>query len=105
MLNIRNGNKEFVYINFKIMEKGELKQTVVNEHVKEKNMEFLYRNYEYIDDDELKNQIIKYAFREENVEFLNEHLTDMPKDMKLEAAIKFKNLKISKEELALLMKR
>ena len=73
--------------------------------VKDKNYGFLYNNYDYISNKDLREKIIRNAYKEGNVDFLNKHLEDMPKNLKLEAAIKFKDLKLSKVELAELLKR
>ena len=46
-----------------------------------------------------------HAYKEENIDFLNRFIDDMPKSMKLEAAIKFKDLKLSKAEKIMLLKK
>ena len=101
----RKGNTGFIYSNFGNIDNGDLKEAILNKEVKEKNYQFLYNNYDYIYNQDLREKIIRYAYKEENVEFLNKHLEDMPKSLKLEAAIKFKDLKLSKIELAELLKR
>lgn len=101
----KKGNINFVYKNFGKIDDGDLKNTILQKELKDKNLKFLYENYEYIYNQDVKEKILKYAYKEENVEFLNKHLADMPKNMKLEAAIRFKDLKISKIELAELLKK
>lgn len=101
----KKGNIDFVYRNFSELDSGELKETIITNSINERNMKFLYENYQYIDDKDIKEQIIKVAYKEENVDFLNQHLEDMPKSLKLEAAIKFKDLNLTKEELEALLKR
>lgn len=98
-------NIDFVYNNFKYIDNGDLKETIIRKELDNKNFKFLYENYSYIYNQNVRETIMKAAFREENVDFLNAHLEDMPKNMKLEAAVKFKNLKISKDELAQLLKK
>lgn len=98
-------NIQFVYRNFGNIDNGTLKENILDKELKNKNFEFLYENYDYIYNKETKEKIIKNAFKEENIDFLNKHLEDMPKNMKLEAAIKFKNLNLSKVELAKLLKK
>lgn len=101
----KKGNINFVYRNFGNIDNGGLKDVILEKELKEKNYAFLYENYDYIYNQDVKDKIIKYAYKEENVDFLNKHLEDMPKNMKLEAAIKFKDLKLSKVELAKLLKK
>lgn len=98
-------NLEFVYRNFGNIDNGNLKEIIIDKELKDKNLKFLYENYDYIYNKDVRDKIIKFAYKEENVEFLNKHLEDMPKNMKLEAAIKFKDLKLSKVELAQLLKK
>ncbi len=101
----RKGNISFVYKNFKAIDDGDLKNTILKVILNEENYEFLYENYNYISNLDIKEKIIKYAYKEGNVDFLNKHLEDMPKSLKLEAAIRFKDLKLSKEELDELLRR
>lgn len=101
----RKGNTNFVYKNFKSIDDGDLKNTILKVILNEENYEFLYENYNYISNPDVKEKIIKHAYKEENVDFLNKHLGDMPKSLKLEAAIRFKDLKLSKEELDELLRR
>ncbi|MDE5830921.1 MAG: hypothetical protein K2H53_04670, partial [Clostridia bacterium] len=82
-----------------------LKETILSRELNAKNLKFLYENYQYISNQDVKDKIIRYAYKEENVDFLNEHLRDMPKSMKLEAAIRFKNLKLTEAEMNELLKR
>ena len=98
-------NIEFVYRNFGNIDNGVLKERILDKELKEKNFKFLYENYDFIYNKEVREKIIKNAYREENIDFLNKHLEDMPKNMKLEAAIKFKDLKLSKAELAQLLRK
>ena len=99
----KNGNTTFVYRNFGKIDNGDLKEA--DKEDKDKNYGFLYNNYDYISNKDLREKIIRNAYKEGNVDFLNKHLEDMPKNLKLEAAIKFKDLKLSKVELAELLKR
>ena len=101
----KNGNTTFVYRNFGKIDNGDLKEAILDKEVKDKNYGFLYNNYDYISNKDLREKIIRHAYKEGNVDFLNKHLEDMPKNLKLEAAIKFKDLKLSKVELAELLKR
>ena len=101
----RKGNINFVYKNFKVIDDGDLKDTILKVVINEGNYRFLYENYNYISNQNVREKIIKHAYKEENVEFLNKHLEDMPKPLKLEAAIRFKDLKLSKEELDELLRR
>lgn len=101
----KKGNINFVYKNFGKIDDGDLKNTILDKELKDKNLKFLYENYDFIYNQDLKEKILKYAYKEENIEFLNKHLADMPKNLKLEAAIRFKDLKISKVELAELLKK
>ena len=101
----RKGNIDFVYRNFGVIDNGDLKETILDKEIKDKNFEFLYENYQYIYNKDLREKILKHAYKQENVEFLNKHISDMPKNMKLEAAIKFKDLKISKSEMVELLKK
>ena len=73
--------------------------------LKENDLNFLYNNYQYISNEEQKGIILKKAFDEENVEFLNQYINDLPRNMKYEAAIKFKNLRISEEEMREFLKK
>lgn len=98
-------NIDFVYKNFGQIDNGSLKEAILEKELKGKNYEFLRANYNYIYNKDIREKIIKNAYKEENVDFLNEHIEDVPKNIKLEAAIKFKNLKLSKEEMAELLKR
>lgn len=101
----KKGNFAFVNKNFKNIDNGDLKETIINKELRDKNFKFLYENYQYIYNRDVKDKIMKYAYKEENVDFLNAHIEDMPKSMKLEAAIRFKDLKLSKEEMVELLKR
>ena len=101
----KKNNIDFVYSNFGKVDNGDLKDTILGKELRDNNYKFLYENYDYIHNQDLREKIIRNAYNEENVEFLNKHLADMPKSLKLEAAIKFKELKLSKVELAQLMKR
>ncbi len=101
----KNGNMDFVYSNFKYLEEGEIKSAILGKELENKNFEFLYKNYENIMSEKIKEKILNNAFKEAKIDFLNNHINDMSKNMKLEAAIKFKNFRISREELAILMKR
>jgi len=101
----KKANLDFVYGNFGKIDNGDLKETILSKELKEKNYKFLYDNYDYIYNKDVRDKIMKYAFKEGNVDFMNKHLEDMPKSMKLEAAIKYKDLKLSKVELAQLLKR
>lgn len=101
----QKGNIDFVYKNFDIIDNGGLKQNILNKQLQEKNFKFLYENYKYIFNIELKEKIIRKAYEEEKIDFLNEHIEDIPKNLKLEAAVRFKDFKISKEELAMLLRK
>lgn len=101
----KKGNIDFVYKNFGNIDNGDLKETILSKELNDKNLKFLYENYNYILNKDVKDKIIKYAYKEENIDFLNEHLADMPKAMKLEAAIRFKNLKLTDAELNELLRR
>lgn len=101
----KKGNIDFVYKNFGSIDNGDLKETILERELTNKNYNFLYENYQYIYNKDVRDKIIKNAYKEENIDFLNMHIQDMPKSMKLEAAIKFKNLKLSKEELEDLLRR
>lgn len=98
-------NIDFVYRNFDKMDDGNLKDSIIKKEMAAKNFDFLYEKYPYINNKEAKEKIINHAFETENVDFLNEHINDMPKNMKLEAAIKFKDLKLSKAEKVALLKK
>ena len=101
----KKGNIDYVYKNFGEIDNGDLKETILDKEIKDKNFDFLYKNYNYIYNKDIRDKILKHAFKEEKVDFLNEHIEDMSKNMKLEAAIKFKDLKLSKIELAQLLKK
>ncbi len=101
----KKGNIDFVHKNFGQIDNGSLKEAILEKELKDKNYKFLYANYNYIYNKDVREKIIRVAYKEENVDFLNAHLEDVPKNIKLEAAIKFKNLKLSKEEMAELLKR
>lgn len=101
----KNNNIEFVYRNFGKIDNIDLKDTILSKELRDGNYKFLYANYDYIYSRDLREKILRHAYNEENVEFLNMHLDDMPKNLKMEAAIKFKDLKLSKIDLAQLMKR
>lgn len=101
----KKGNIDYVYKNFGQIDNGDLKETILDKEIKDKNFEFLYQNYNYIYNKDIRDKILKHAFKQENVDFLNQHLEDMSHNMKLEAAIKFKDLKLSKVELAMLLKK
>ena len=101
----KKGNVKFVYNNFEKIDDNDIKNKILIKEFELDNFDFLYEKYDIIDNKELKEKIIERAYKDEYVEFLNMHLSDMPKNMKLEAAIKFKKLKISKAELAALLRR
>lgn len=101
----KKGNIDFVHKNFGQIDNGTLKEAILDKELKDKNYKFLYANYNYIYNKDVREKIIRAAYKEENVDFLNAHIEDVPKNIKLEAAIKFKNLKLSKEEMAELLKR
>lgn len=95
---------EFLFRNFGTIDDNIIKRKIINSKFAEKDFDFLYSNYKYISSGEQKQKILKKAFEDENVEFLNEYFSDMPREMKYEAAIKFKGLKISEEEMQELLR-
>lgn len=101
----KKGNIDFVYRNFGKIDNGDLKENIISKEIRDKNFKFLYENYPYIYNRDVKDKILKNAYKEGNIDFLNEHINDMPKSMKLEAAIRYKDLKLSKEEMVELLKR
>lgn len=100
-----NGNIDFVYRNFDKMEECPIKESILKKEFQDSNYKFLYEKYPFIKNKELKEKIMAHAYKEENIDFLNKFIDDMPKNMKLEAAIKFKDLKLSKAEKIMLLKK
>lgn len=100
-----DGNIDFVYRNFGKIDNGGLKETIISKEMHNKNYKFLYENYPYIYNKDVRDKILRAAYKEGNIDFLNKYINDMPKSMKLEAAIRYKDLKLSKEEMVELLKR
>ncbi len=98
------GNDEFLYRHFNKIDNMNLRQYVIENQWHNGNIEFLYKNFEKIQGEPLRKKVLESAFKNENIKFLKKHFYELPKSMKLEAVIKFKDLAIPEEELAKLLK-
>lgn len=101
----KKGNTEFIYKNFERIDNAGFKESVIEKEFEAGNFEFLYKNYDFITNAKIKEKVIERAFKDENVNFLNNHSEDMPKSMKLEAAVKFSNFRLSPNEINELFKK
>ncbi len=100
----KKGNEEFVYRNFKKLDNGNLKETIIEKEWNNKNMDFLNENYDSIENEALREKILEIAFNEENLKIIKDHFEELPKNIQMEAVIKFKDLEIPKEKMIELLK-
>ena len=101
----KQGNDKFVYKNFGKIENIELKEAIIEKEWKNKNVEFLSENYEYIDNKDMKHKILQLALNKEKVKFIKKYFDDLPKNLQIEAIIKFKDLGVSEEMMLSLLRR
>ncbi len=101
----KNGNEKFVYKNFSKIENIDLKEAILEKECKNKNVEFLCENYENIYNENMKSRILELAFKEEKTKFIKKHFDDLPKNLQIEAIIKFKDLGIPEERMLALLRR
>lgn len=93
------GNKEFVYRNFIRVKSKELKQKIIEQELEDKNLDFLCKYYENIDSKTIKNKVLELSFKEERKEFIRKYFDDFPKNMQIEAIVKYNDLGISKQKI------
>lgn len=104
-LEYKKGNEKFVYRNFSKLDNADLKQAILEKEWKNKNMDFLCSNYENIENEDLKGKVLDIAYKEGKTKFLKKHFDELPKNMQIEAVIKFKDLGISEEKMLELLKK
>ena len=100
----RKGNIEFIYRNFANLEISEIKNEIMKKELENKNVDFLCENYESIQNAELKEKLLKIAFDNNKIKFVEKHFEEYPKNMQMEAVIKFKDLRLPKEIMLKLLK-
>ncbi len=98
------GNIEFIYRNFKYLQNINIKKELIQKELENKNIDFLCKNYDSITSQDIKKKVLELAFNNEKVRFIEKHFEEYPKAMQMEAAIKFKDLKLPKEIMLKLMK-
>ncbi len=101
----RKGNEEYVYRNFSKIDNGELKEKIIEKEWNAGNVDFLCDNYDSIENESLKSKILELAFNKEKSRFLKVHFDDLPRNLQIEAIIKFKNLGIPESKMLELLKK
>lgn len=99
----KKGNEELAYRNFDKLSEGELKKYIIKKEWENRNVDFFCDNYEHIKSEDMREKIHTLAFKNEKVKFLSKYIDDLPRNMQVEAVIKFKDLDISEDKMRELM--